>query len=124
MTGEPSSKTLLILEHQAVTREALAVVFRSEGYRVVTAANEQEALSYMHESPRPSVVIVGMRGAGDEGRHFLEARLSDASLATVPIVITTDGLADPKWLETPGVAGAFRKPVPLDPLLSLVRQCA
>ncbi len=122
MMENPKSRTLLIVEHQAITREALANVFRSEGYHVVTAADSQEALNYLRGPAPPSVVLLDLREASGDSSGFLETRQRDEFLASIPLVIMTEGPVDAKWLAAPKVAGSFRKPVPIDPLLSLVRQ--
>src|SRR5262245_31506185 len=117
-----TGKTLLIVEDQAVTREALAYLLRSEGYQVVTAASSQEALGHLRGAAPPSLVLLDLRAAAGDGARFLAERRRDAILATVPVVLLTEGNTDPKWLSTPGMAGSFRKPVPFDGLLRLIRR--
>jgi CheY-like chemotaxis protein len=116
-------KTLLIVEDQAVTREALALVCRSEGYRVLTAASGQEALGHLRGAAPPSVVLFDVRVAAKDGERFLEQRRRDAALASVPLVLITERGADPRWLSEPGLAGTYPKPVPLDGLFSLLQRC-
>jgi CheY-like chemotaxis protein len=122
--AEQSNKTLLIVEHQASTREALARVFRGEGYHVVTATNAQEAMAQLRGAVSPQIILLDLVDAEADRREFLEARLKDDRLAAVPVVVIAEGNLDADWISSLRIAGSFQKPVPLDPLISLVRQCA
>lgn len=121
MLAKQTAKTLLIVEPQMATREALASVFRSEGFQVVTAVNSHEAVGHIRGPTPPNVVLLDFRDREGDDARFLESRLHDSVLAAVPVVLMTETKADADWLAGLRVAGAFRKPVPLDPLISLVR---
>src|SRR5207249_610043 len=85
-----AAKTVLIVEHQSATREALATVFRSEGYRVVTAADSNEALRHLRSATRPNLILLDWREPATETAPLIAARQDDASLASVPLVIMTE----------------------------------
>jgi CheY-like chemotaxis protein len=117
------NKTLLIVEDHATTREALAVVCRAEGFRVLTAASSREALDQLRSQSPPDVMVLDLRVTGGDGGDLLEERRRDTALASVPLVLLTERQADQRWRTEPGLAGSCPKPVPLEGLLHLLRRC-
>jgi CheY-like chemotaxis protein len=120
----PAPKTLLLVEDQPATREALAAVLRSEGYRVVTAASGGEATRHVSAGPLPNLILLDTRLPGAAGEGFLERRRSDAALSAVPLVLLTEANVGPEWAGPLRPAGALCKPVSLDGLLSLIETLA
>ena len=116
-----STKTLLIIEDQLPTREALASIFRTEGFRVVTAGNRQEALGYLRTSALPNLVLLDMRQALDSS-GFLEERQRDGALASVPVVVLTEPSTDREWVASLGATDAVAKPISIDVLLNMIQR--
>jgi carbon storage regulator CsrA len=52
--------TLLVVEDDDVAREALAAVLRRAGYRVLPAANGEEALAALRADPAPDLILLDM----------------------------------------------------------------
>jgi DNA-binding response OmpR family regulator len=121
VADKPSIKTLLIVEDQPATRECLASVFRAEDYRVVTAADRQEALQHSRSRAAPDLVVLDMRPAVDAS-GFLEERHRDAALASVPVIALTEPGTDCTWVVSLGATDSLSKPVSIDLLLAAIRR--
>jgi DNA-binding response OmpR family regulator len=122
MVAEKQSiRTLLIIEDQAPTREALASIFRAEGFLVLTACNRHEALEHMRSSAPPNLVLLDMRLAV-EGSGFLEERRCDDALAAVPVIVLTEPNTDQEWVASLGATDTLAKPISIDLLLTTIRR--
>jgi CheY-like chemotaxis protein len=124
MVSRPPAKTLLIVEDQPPTREALASIFRGEGYRVLAAASAGEARRCMQGPSFPSVIVLDTRIGGEDAQDFLEQRRHDPALSAVPIILLTDEEANPPLRDPLEAAGSLRKPVSIDRLLDLIQNLA
>jgi CheY-like chemotaxis protein len=118
---KPSSKTLLLIEDQVPTREALASIFRTEGFRVVTAGNRQEALGYLRHAALPTLVLLDMRQPLD-GLGFLEERRRDNALASVPVVVLREPSTDRAWIASLGATESLAKPISIEKLLTTIER--
>ena len=90
----PASRTVvLIVEDEMLIRMLLAEALRQADYEVVEAANGEEALSVLHASPDPDVLITDVRmpGAVDGFELAAYVRRSKPRLK----VIITSGHAGP-----------------------------
>lgn len=90
----PASRTVvLIVEDEILIRMLLAEALRQADYEVVEAANGEEALSVLHASPDPDVLITDVRmpGAVDGFELAAYVRRSKPRLK----VIITSGHAGP-----------------------------
>jgi CheY-like chemotaxis protein len=120
MTGEASvESTILVVEDDPEIRESLCDVLGDRGYRVVAAANGQEALERLHESERPSLILLDLMMPVMDGAEFLAVLRNDPALATLPVVIVS------AWSKEAGllreqVEGIVKKPVSLRDLLETV----
>jgi CheY-like chemotaxis protein len=117
--GEPS--TVLVVEDDAAIREALRDALGDEGYVTVEAREGQEAIDYLRANRPPSAILLDWNMSPMNGGRFLEEIGKDPSLSKIPVVLMT---ADARLLDVPhAVAGRLRKPVSLDVLLDVVRDC-
>jgi CheY-like chemotaxis protein len=114
--------TLLVVEDDDVAREALAAVLRRAGYRVVPAANGEEALAALRAGPAPDLILLDMLMPVLDGWHFLDHFRQEA--AQPPVVVTTaTTILSREWAQDHGCAGLLHKPVEADELLHEVRRC-
>jgi len=111
---------LLIIEDDPDVSDALASVLREEGYEVVTAANGLEGLQQLRGGTPPSLILLDLMMPVMDGYRFRAEQLRDPTLAAVPVLVLTAGIADAR-MDTLGAAGALHKPIDLDVLLSAVR---
>jgi len=112
---------ILIVDDDDVTRDTLSVLFRGAGYAVVTAANGQQALSYLRTPPAPALVLLDLLMPVADGWQFLGERRKDAALAAVPVVVLSGG--DKRLRSAALLMGAdefFEKPMDPEDLLTVV----
>lgn len=112
-------KTILVVEDDFSIRETIAEALESEGYGVAVAVNGAEGLQRMRELPKPCLVLLDMMMPLMGGREFLDAILTDAHLAPIPVLVVS-AIADSQ--NTRGAAGFIKKPPDLDLLLKMVEQ--
>jgi two-component system response regulator MprA len=117
---------VLVVDDDRDIRDVLTDALEAEGYRVVTAADGQEALDWLRRGvARPCVILLDLMMPRLDGIQFRTETLNDPELAVLPVVVLS---ADPSIVNTAkslNFAGALRKPVPLEALLAAVHaHCA
>jgi CheY-like chemotaxis protein len=122
MPAAPAHRTILVVEDNDVSREGLAVVLRRAGYRVVPAANGEEALRLLRDGPPPDLILLDMLMPVLDGWHFLN-RLREGGPHPPVIVGTGTGVLSREWASDHGCAGFLRKPIKTEELLDEVRRC-
>lgn len=89
--GDVSRKTILIVEDDQDAIDAMELVLKDEGYRVISALNADAALDQVH-SQKPDLILLDvMMPAGTEGFHFVWTLRRDPDLdcRSIPILILT-----------------------------------
>jgi CheY-like chemotaxis protein len=113
---------VLVVEDDAITREAIKLFLEFEGYRVDTAANGLEGLELV-TAVAPDVVLLDMRMPVLDGWGFA-AEIAKRGLA-LNVVVVSAGSDAGGWAEAIGAQGYLAKPFALDDLLAEVRRfCA
>jgi CheY-like chemotaxis protein len=115
----PAHPTLLVVDDNDVSREGFAAVLERAGYRVVPAANGEEALRRLGVGPPVDLVLLDMLMPVLDGWHFLD-RLKGQSRQPRVIVTTSVPVLGWEWAGDHGCAGFLRKPVEAEELLSEV----
>jgi two-component system, OmpR family, response regulator CpxR len=114
----PDKRTVLIVDDDTASREALAHLLRTQGYRSSQAENGLQALEQLEAaiSP-PEIILLDLDMPVMNGRAFL-SRLAYLQCIARPIVIIITG-QDPRGI--PGAAAVLRKPVSISQLLGLMQ---
>ena len=114
----PDKRTVLIVDDDTASREALAHLLRTQGYRSSQAENGLQALEQLEAaiSP-PELILLDLDMPVMNGREFL-SRLAYLQCIARPIVIIITG-QDPRGI--PGAAAVLRKPVSISQLLGLMQ---
>jgi CheY-like chemotaxis protein len=87
-----SPRSVLIVDDDVDIREILADTLTETGFEVTTACNGLEALTAVRSMKvRPAVILLDLMMPVMDGYGFLEQRISDPSLASIPIAIVTAG---------------------------------
>jgi DNA-binding NtrC family response regulator len=115
------TKSLLIVEDHETTREALATVFRAEGFQVRTATTEDEACRQLRDPHRPHAVLLDLRVLAKADGPLWDARLHDPDIQAISWFVMSDRNLSSPWLSDKTVAGAFFKPIPIDGVLQMLR---
>ena len=108
--------SILIIEDDSGSREALAELLAAEGYVVTTAENGAEALAYLRTGHRPGIILLDLMMQGVDGWDFRAEQKRDGALADIPVVAISAGgkLLDADY--------SLPKPVMIEDLLTLLRQ--
>ena len=109
-------ETVLIVEDEVTTRDALIELLGKDGRQIVTASDGQEAMGLLTEIPRPSVILLDLMMPRMDGWEFLRRQSADPSIANIPTIVMSGS-------ELPaGAKHQLTKPVHVDRLLALVDQ--
>jgi CheY-like chemotaxis protein len=118
-----AQQTLLVVEDNDAAREVLAALLRRGGYRVVLAANGEEAFGLLRTDPRPDLILLDMLLAVMDGWHFLDWFRREAPRPAIPVVIITAIALTREWAEDHGCQGFVHKTFQAETLLAEVRRC-
>lgn len=112
-----SSSYILVVDDDDDIRQTLREVLEDEGYRVLEAANGQEALTHLRQPAPVCMVLLDLMMPIMDGWAFRQAQLSDPGIATVPVIaITASGRTEGTL---PGVQ-ILKKPLHVDTVLEAV----
>jgi CheY-like chemotaxis protein len=110
------SNSILVVEDDDLTRDALTILLEASGYRVMAAAHGQEALDRLGDGEIPSLILLDLCMPVMDGRTFRKHQLQSPSLAPIPVLILS---AEDNFARTAvslGAAGYFPKPIEIDKL--------
>ena len=117
MPGATTAKqrSVLLIEDDAQTRDAMSELLSGAGLRVIASDEGRKALELAGVT-RPALVVLDLAMHGMNGWEFLERRGEVPALAGVPVLIVTasDG-------ELPRGTSVLRKPVDPRVLLETIR---
>jgi CheY-like chemotaxis protein len=115
--------SVLVVEDDEDSREAMMDVLRFEGYHVEGATNGQAALDLLHSGRfKPDVIVVDLHMPAMDGHDLRLALGDDARFADIPVIFCTG--ESPRSV-APGAFGTLQKPVDIETLVSVVRRgCA
>ena len=114
----PSGKSILLVEDDAILRGAMKMVLEWEGYRVACAGDGVEALDYLRDGGRPSLILLDVMLPVLDGVQFRQEQRRDPDLAAVPVVVVSALDA----ADCPDAAAHIRKPFAAEELLAAVRR--
>jgi PAS domain S-box-containing protein len=113
----PGSGVVVVAEDHPISRQTLARVLRRMGYRVVEAANGQEALDAIRQE-RPLVVLMDVNMPIMDGVEATLALRADERFRDLPIFALTGDVSplNQRRIGEAGVNGYLEKPVTWDAL--------
>jgi CheY-like chemotaxis protein len=102
-------RTILLVEDDLDTREALDELLSDAGYEVIPATSGKQAIDYLLADPvhPPDVVVLDLMLPLVSGWQVLELIRGDPRLTSVPVVVTTGVSAD----RPPGATLVMTKPI-------------
>ena len=89
----------------------------THGYAIATAHDGQQALDYLRDNPRPSLILLDLMMPRMNGWEFLERKAQNDKLAALPVIIISGTEAN-----RPANLDAVRKAWNIENLLNLVRK--
>ena len=118
--------TVLIVDDDAATRAALAVLLHAANYATAEAGDGREALAFLRAAGAPpAVVLLDLMMPGMTGWQFLARRAEDKALPAVPVVVLSGAPdIDEDMLRRMGADDVLRKSASDGELLDAVgRHC-
>jgi CheY-like chemotaxis protein len=102
-------RTVLLVEDDLDTREALDGLLSDAGYDVIPATSGKQAIEYLLADPGhpPDVVVLDLMLPLVSGWQVLELIRGDPRLTSVPVVVTTGVSSD----RPPGATLVMKKPI-------------
>ncbi len=112
-------KTVLVVDDDLDTRDALGERLASAGYEIAKAADGAQALAYLKRAAPPALILLDLAMPVMDGWQFLAERERDADLRAIPVVVIS---AQPDVEEriTALHAGFLAKPITIARLLDEV----
>ncbi len=111
---------VLLVEDDVEICESLAELLRRKGFAVETAQNGREALEKLAHGELPSLIVLDLMMPVMNGWEFRERQLSDATLASIPVVVVSATAAQANGL---GCAAVLQKPIETARLTSVLSTC-
>ncbi|RMF46088.1 MAG: response regulator [Anaerolineae bacterium] len=105
-------KHILVLDDDLFTRKLIGMMLERAGYRVSMAANAQEAMAVLRQTPPVDAITCDLMMPDVDGLHFIETLKQEAQFAHIPVVvITAAGLQGAiEKAQEAGVAAIIEKP--------------
>jgi CheY-like chemotaxis protein len=111
---------LLLVEDNDCLREALGVLFETEGHEVARATNGRDALAQLRAGLRPSLIVLDLMMPVMNGVEFLRHQRADPALAHIPVIIHSSADDMLEQIQGLSVLACLRKPASLSRLVELV----
>ena len=113
---KPDAPSVMVIDDDRDSREAMAEALSLEGYIVTTAANGAEALAQLRTGYRPHAILLDLMMPGVDGWDFRTEQRRDVALAKIPVIVISGvgKLVDGEYL--------LRKPIELAELRTLLRR--
>jgi CheY-like chemotaxis protein len=115
---------VLVIDDDDSIREALADVLEQAGYTPVCVPNGAEALAYLSDGTRPSLILLDLMMPVMDGETFLTVKESDPDLADVPVILITASGNGRRVIAAHNVRDCIPKPVSILRLFAAVKGCS
>lgn len=112
--------TVLVVDDDPDMVRLMTKFLRLEGFASASAANGQEALTYLRGGGDANVILLDLRMPVMDGWAFRREQKSDPDLADIPIVVLSGIEAD--HLNDLEAVAAFNKPVSFPDVIAVVRR--
>ena len=87
-------KTILIVDDDLATRDALKELLKTYGHKIVTACDGQDAIEWLRSSERPSLILLDLSMPRMDGWEFLRHKAIDPLMAAIPTIVLSGSTLD------------------------------
>ncbi|MBW1742583.1 MAG: response regulator [Deltaproteobacteria bacterium] len=119
-----NNKKVVVIDDNAEIRRVIELKLRTQGYKVITAANGKEGLNLI-KSKQPDVVITDIVMPEKEGIEVITEVRRDFPNVKI-IAMSGGGLIGPheylSWTKMMGVQRTFTKPFAINEILEAVNE--
>src|SRR5215217_3480444 len=112
--------SILIVEDEAPIRAVLMEILEDEGYRVASARNGLEALTYVRQHIHPRLILLDLGMPVMTGWEFRAEQQRDPALGGIPVIILSATIHLDRKAAMLNADSWLDKPVDIDQLLSTV----
>jgi len=88
-SAAPPHGTVLVIDDDAQIVDIVSALLKLHGYPVATAADGAEALQQLKRHPLPCLILLDVMMPNMDGWQFRAELLKDATLASIPVVVTS-----------------------------------
>jgi two-component system, chemotaxis family, chemotaxis protein CheY len=113
-------RLVLVVEDDEAVREAIRETLEDQGYATRGAANGEEALRLLDQTPRPRLILLDLMMPVMNGWETLHTLQSSAALARIPVVV----ISALSGLRAPAGVPLLAKPIQVHTLLRVVEEYA
>src|SRR4051812_13349602 len=85
--GQETPVSILIVEDEHPIRNVITEILEEEGYRVASAANGLEALTYLRQHTHPRLILLDLGMPIMTGWEFREQQQRDPTIAMIPVIL-------------------------------------
>lgn len=117
-----SSPTILIVDDDDASRNAMQTLLELDGFCVVTAADGQEGLDYLQHGLEPMAILLDLCMPRMDGFQFRSAQTQEPRLAAIPVVVYSAQLHSADHIAALRPAAYFEKPFDVDQLRHIFAQ--
>ena len=117
--ARPDGKLVLLVDDEFDILSTYTMLFEYSGFRVATAANGRQALAAA-ALEQPAIVVSDFMMPVMDGADLCRAWRADAGLRPIPFILCSAGIV--RDHATIPYDSFFRKPVPIDKLITEVRR--
>lgn len=117
--------SIIVVDDSPTVRRLVALTMQKKGYRVIEAADGDEALEQIHADGPPDLVLLDAFALGPNGPTLCERFRCNPSTARVSIILMSgrDGQFDRTRGKTAGPNRYLPKPFAPAALVNMVREC-
>ena len=116
-----SNHSVLVVEDDAILRNAICDLLRQEEIPVVCAEDGQDGLDLLLQAgARPCLVLLDLQMPFVDGLSFRRQQLEHPDVAAIPVVVVTGHPRKQKEAERLGVSLYLKKPIDPSQLVSVV----
>ncbi len=109
--------TVVLVEDDTGTREAMEVLLTTHGCGVVSAGSAGAALPLLRSKPRPCVILLDLMMSDVSGDEFRRTQLADPTARDIPVILVSGAHDLTSRAESLNAAAYLRKPLDIDALL-------
>jgi CheY-like chemotaxis protein len=115
---------VLVVDDDDSIREALADVLEEAGYPAVCVPIGAEALAYLSDGKRPSIILLDLMMPVMDGETFLTLKEADPEFADVPVILITATGNGRGVIAAHNVQDCIPKPLSILRLFAAVKGCS
>ncbi len=116
------SRTILIVDDDAVISSTIADLLADEGYGVACAGDGQAALTYLDQGVSPGLILLDLMMPVMDGWNFRAEQRRRNKSASVPVVVMTASGKCPEAIASLGAQECISKPFSFEALLTAVKR--